>query len=60
MIKECWNEAFVLQKLNYIHHNPCQSHWNLAALPQDYKWSSAAFYELNLGEPYNWLTHYRD
>ena len=45
MIKECWTEKFFQQKLNYIHFNPCQSHWNLASTPEDYKWSSANFYE---------------
>ena len=45
MVKETWSEKFFLQKLNYIHQNPCQPHWMLAALPEDYKWSSAMFYE---------------
>ncbi len=60
MVKECWSEEFMLQKLNYIHSNPCTPRWNLAALSEDYKWSSAAFYELNIIEPYGWLTHYKD
>jgi putative transposase len=60
MAKECWSENFMLQKLNYIHNNPCQPHWHLAALPENYRWSSAAFYELNIHDPYTWLTHYRD
>jgi len=60
MVKECWNEAFMLQKLNYIHANPCQPHWNLAAMPEDYKWSSAAFYETNNPADFKWLTHYKD
>jgi len=25
--------------------NPCQPHWQLALLPEDYKWWSAMFYE---------------
>lgn len=44
MVKECWSETFLLQKLHYIHNNPCQPHWKLAALPEEYKWSSAQFY----------------
>jgi len=60
MVKETWSEKFFLQKLNYIHQNPCQPHWMLAALPEDYKWSSAMFYEKNIIEPYNWLTHYKE
>ena len=60
MVKEVWTERFLLQKLNYIHYNPCQPHWQLAAVPEDYKWSSALFYERNIIEPYTWLTHYKD
>jgi putative transposase len=32
-------------KLDYIHNNPLQSHWNLAKQPSDYPYSSAMFYE---------------
>jgi REP element-mobilizing transposase RayT len=60
MVKEIWSERFFLQKLNYIHNNPCQPHWRLAALPEDYHWSSALFYEKNIVAPYTWLTHYKD
>ena len=60
MVKEVWSEKFFLQKLEYIHHNPCQPHWLLTPLPEDYKWSSAMFYEKNIIEPYRWLTHYKD
>ncbi len=56
-VKECWSEPFLMQKLNYIHHNPCQPHWKLATLPEDYKWSSAAFYFTGLSE-FTWLNHY--
>jgi len=38
-----------LQKLNYIHNNPCQEKWNLANNPEDYKYSSAANYIENSG-----------
>lgn len=57
LVKECWSDAFLLQKLNYIHHNPCQQHWNLAVIPEEYKWSSAAFYYTSTSE-FSWLTHY--
>ena len=67
---QLWQEGFhpqaivsdemMLQKLEYIHHNPCQPHWLLTPLPEDYKWSSAMFYEKNIIEPYRWLTHYKD
>jgi len=56
-VKECWNEPFLLQKLNYIHNNPCQPHWNLAALPEEYAWSSAAFYQTGKSS-FDWLEHY--
>ena len=59
MVKEVWTERFLLQKLNYIHYNPCQTHWQLATMPEDYKWSSALFYEKNIIE-HAWLTHYKD
>jgi len=31
-------------KLEYIHQNPLQSHWNLSEYPENYKYSSASFY----------------
>ena len=60
MVKEVWTERFLLQKLNYIHHNPCQTHWQIATMPENYIWSSALFYEKNIMEQYTWLTHYKD
>jgi len=59
MVKECWTKKFFRQKLNYIHFNPCQPHWNLAGVPEEYKWSSANFYETGLKE-FSWLTHFND
>ncbi len=44
--KEIFSPEFLRQKMNYIHNNPCQSHWNLAERPEDYVWSSARFYLL--------------
>jgi putative transposase len=38
------NTDTLLQKLNYIHNNPCQAKWLLAEKPEDYKYSSAGFY----------------
>ncbi len=43
-IKSCISEAFVLQKLNYIHANPVSGKWSLAEDVLDYPHSSAAFY----------------
>lgn len=54
------------QKLDYlprrqagIHLNPLQQKWNLVEFPEDYRWSSAKFY--NTGEDeFGILTHYMD
>ena len=43
-VKECRTEAFILQKLNYVHTNPCTDHWRLSSKPHDYEHSSAAYY----------------
>ena len=43
-IKECRTEKFLLQKLNYIHNNPCTKYWNLATEPHLYRHSSALQY----------------
>jgi len=40
--KECRTEKFIVQKLNYIHNNPCVA--GLCTLPEEYKHSSARFY----------------
>ena len=47
------------QKLEYIHRNPVMEKWNLARLPEQYRWSSANFY-LNGVDEFNLLTHYCD
>jgi putative transposase len=59
MAKECWTKKFFRQKLNYIHFNPYQPHWNLARSPEQYKWSSANFYETGI-KNFNFLTHFND
>jgi REP element-mobilizing transposase RayT len=43
-IKECFTKKFIIQKLNYIHNNPCTGKWNLADCPANYIHSSAGFY----------------
>lgn len=35
-------------KLDYIHNNPLQEHWNLANSPEHYRHSSASFYETGI------------
>jgi len=37
-------EKFFLEKLNYIHNNPCQEKWSLSDKPEDYIYSSALNY----------------
>ena len=43
-VREIFSKKFLMQKLHYIHHNPLQSHWQLAESPESYVWSSARFY----------------
>lgn len=47
------------QKLEYIHLNPLQAHWNLSTLPEQYEYSSAFDY-LNNFKRFNFLNHYFD
>ena len=44
-VKECRTEKFILQKLNYIHNNPCSAKWNLCEKAYEYPYSSAKFYD---------------
>jgi REP element-mobilizing transposase RayT len=53
------SKAKLEQKLDYIHLNPLQEKWNLVAKPEDYRWSSAGFYETGKDE-FEILTHYMD
>ena len=47
------------QKLTYMHFNPLQEHWQLSISPEEYRFSSASFYENNKDE-FGILTHYMD
>ncbi len=47
------------EKLDYMHHNPLQPHWQLCAAPSEYKFSSAQFYETGKDE-FGILTHLMD
>jgi REP element-mobilizing transposase RayT len=42
--KQCRTEKFILQKLGYMHDNPCSGRWQLAYSPMHYPHSSASFY----------------
>jgi putative transposase len=56
---DLYNEKFLLQKLNYIHKNPCHPKWDLATHPCDYLYSSAKFY-YNRENGFDILQHYAD
>lgn len=43
------SQKLFLEKLNYIHKNPCQEKWQLAVAPEKYKHSSAANYTYGKG-----------
>ena len=57
--KECRTEKFLLQKLNYIHANPCRGKWHLADSPENYKHSSAKYYMQEAKGYYSSITHYK-
>ncbi|MEP2774213.1 MAG: transposase [Fulvivirga sp.] len=40
-----FNKNLVEQKIEYIHCNPLQEKWNLARCPEQYRYSSASFYQ---------------
>lgn len=46
MAKDVFSPDFLRQKMEYIHNNPCQPHWQLAESPEEYPWSGARFYIL--------------
>ena len=54
-----YDRKILEQKLDYIHLNPLQEHWNLVTDPNEYLYSSCSFYERE-DKRYNWLTHYMD
>jgi len=42
--RDVFSIKFLQQKMDYIHHNPCQPHWKLVDTPEQYLWSTAGFY----------------
>jgi putative transposase len=54
-----YSESVFEQKLEYIHNNPLQEHWNLCEDPIQYKYSSALFYDTGY-DRFGFLTDYRD
>ncbi len=51
-------DEILIQKLDYIHHNPIKEKWNLSEYPESYRWSSASFYETGVDD-FDILTHFR-
>ena len=56
---DLWTEEVFIQKLIYIHNNPIKEPWNLVVYPEDYRYSSAGFYENGIDE-FGILTHYKE
>jgi len=54
---DLWSPKVITQKLDYIHHNPLQEKWQLAEFPEEYRYSSARFYESGYDQ-FGLLTHY--
>ena len=52
-------ENILIQKLDYVHLNPTKEKWNLCKYPEDYRWSSASFYENGIDE-FGILKHFMD
>ena len=42
--RDIYSIEFLQQKMDYIHHNPCQPQWKLVELPEEYMWLTAGFY----------------
>ena len=54
---DLWSLPVIQQKINYIHNNPLQDKWQLVKYAEDYKYSSARFYETGVDD-FLLLTHY--
>ena len=50
--KPVYNQKFLMQKFNYIHHNPVSGKWNLVNDYADYEHSSSSFYESGIVKSY--------
>jgi REP element-mobilizing transposase RayT len=54
-----YTKKVAFQKLDYVHRNPLSERWNLCTRPEDYKFSSASFYEAGK-EDFRFLKDLRD
>ena len=52
-----WSRDMVKQKLNYVHNNPIQEKWRLSDVPENYHYSSARYYYLNIDD-WGFITHH--
>ena len=57
--KAIFSEKFLIQKLNYIHHNPVSGKWKLAPDFISYEYSSASFYEKGIVKHFE-PTHFKE
>lgn len=57
--QRCDHERVIKQKLNSMHHDPCDKKWLLVKKPADYPHSSAFFYETGTQGLYP-VTHFKD
>ncbi len=51
-----YTPSVIMQKLDYIHNNPLQRKWQLASIPEEYPYSSAAYYS-NGQDPFGIVSH---
>ena len=54
-----WSNKVLEQKLDYIHRNPVQEKWQLADVPENYFYSSARYYLLNVDD-WGFISHYAE
>jgi putative transposase len=54
---DLWSPEVFMQKLDYIHNNPLQPKWHLAMHPEDYRYSSARYYQTGEDE-FEVISHY--
>jgi REP element-mobilizing transposase RayT len=52
-----FNREVARQKIDYMHYNPVKA--GLCSMPEDYKYSSARYYELNIDD-WGFITHYAE
>lgn len=52
-----YNRKVASQKIDYMHYNPVKA--GLCQLPEEYRYSSARYYELNIDD-WGFITHYAE